>query len=259
MIYDTIASEIQEYLGEDFDIRYANNYTIDWKGILPEMQEKMSFGVLKVDSGRTTQISNQNVRVEQLTLTVAIPVKSEIFNAAVVNLKTLIKEANNTTIVDTETSESANLFFGEYQDNGGTTVNGVKWWLVSVTFAINLYNDMYTSSDVSVTIGGTAMTGIIDTNYSREFVVDSLVMVNGLVPANKVNNMKKTLRVDCVCLKSDTLISGLMTNENSITSYNVIYYNGMVTRTFTALLGLINEQNIVGDILKVSLVFVEKQ
>ena len=62
MIYEEIVKTINNYLGENFIIKYANNLDVDWKSILPEVQEKTAYGVLKVDSGTTTQLADTIVR-----------------------------------------------------------------------------------------------------------------------------------------------------------------------------------------------------
>lgn len=257
MIYEKIATTLNNYLGEEFLINYANNHDTEWDKILPDVVEETAYGVLRVDSGRTLQVGGMPVKSEQLTLSVAIPAANNIFSRDVGKLRTMITGLNNEIVYDDDVS--AMLLFGEYQDANQIIVNGNYWWIASVIFTSNFYENLYVSSDVVVKVNNTAIQGIISVNYSREFVMDSMVMLNDLIPANKVNNKKKTLNIQCVCLKSDTLIQTLFSNEDSITSYTIIYNDGIVNRSFSALLGVINEQAIMGDIIKVNLIFVEKQ
>lgn len=257
MIYEKIAKKLNDFLGETFSISYANNLDYEWDKILPNLVETTAYGVLKVDSGRTLQVGGQQVRSEQMTLSVAIPATREIFDTDVATLRTMITSLNNEIVYDDDIS--AMLLFGEYQDANQILVNGNFWWIASVIFSGNFYENLYVSSDISVKVNNTEVKGIISANYSREFVVDSLVMLNSLVPANKVNNKKKTLKLDCICLKNDTLISNLMDNEDSIITYSITYDNGIIARSFSALLGVVNEFAVMGDVIKVTLIFVEKQ
>ena len=95
MIYNLITETINDYLGGDYVLEYANNHDVNWNTILPESQDKIKYGVLRVDSGTTQQIGGNTIRTEQLRLIVAIPEDREIFNAAVVNLRTMLNGLNN--------------------------------------------------------------------------------------------------------------------------------------------------------------------
>ena len=255
MIYDSICKEIEKYLGNDkFVIKYANNLDTNWEMILPNEQEKTCYGVLKVDSGITTQVSDRTIRVEQLSLIVAIPAKRDIFNESIVNLKSMLNGLNNAIVYDTD--ESAMLLFGEYQDAEQQLINGCYWWISRVVFSGNFYDSLYISTDSEVKINDTKLNGIIDISYTREFVLDSFNQVNNPVPKNKVNSIKKSMMVNAVCLKSDTLVSTLIDNEDNVVVYSISYDNGIKTRTFNALLSTIHDQVVTGDVVKLSLTFV---
>ena len=256
MIYEKITKELNKYLGEGFVLKYANNLDMDWDKVLPKVQEKTAYGILKVDSGTTTQLADQTITVEQLTLTVAIPGKPrEIFDEDVANLRSMKQGLNNYVVFDDEIN--ALLLFGEYQDSQQQLVNGNYWWIASVVFTANYYNSMYLAADANIMIGTAELKGLFKIDYTREFVIDPLVKLNYAEASNKVNNIKKTLMVSGVCLKSDTLVSSLFEDEDLIKTYSVTFNDGIKTRTLNALLPLINEQLIMGDVIKITLTFLE--
>ena len=256
MIYEEIVKTINNYLGENFIIKYANNLDVDWKSILPEVQEKIAYGVLKVDSGTTTQLADTTVRTEQLTLQVAIPAEREIFNKDVVALRGMLKGLNDEVVYSDD--EDAKLLFGEYQDANQQLLNSNYWWIASVVFTANFYSALYLSSDIQIQVNNVKLQGLFKSTYTREFVMDSLVQLNTGLPNDQVNCIKKSLSIDGVCMKSDTLIQTLFSEEDTIKNYAVQYNNGIVTRNFNAILALINEQAIMGDVIKITLTFLKR-
>ena len=138
-IVEKITKELNKYLGDGFVLSYANNLDMDWEKIVPKAQEKTAYGVLKVDSGTTTQLADQTITVEQLTLKVAIPGKREIFDEDVANLRSMKQGLNNYVVFDDDVN--ALLLFGEYQDSQQQLVNGNYWWIASVVFSANFHYD----------------------------------------------------------------------------------------------------------------------
>ena len=58
MIYDNITKAINDFLGGNFIIEYANDYNIDWKKILPEAQDKI------IIKGRTYKVVTKSSYIE---------------------------------------------------------------------------------------------------------------------------------------------------------------------------------------------------
>lgn len=267
MIYDNITEVVNQYLGDDFVLKYDNNHDLDWTMIVPNIQEKISYGVLSVDSGSTQQVSSQPIRVEQLRLVVAIPEDRAIFNAAINKLKAMLKDLNNTIVSDTESSAKCMLLFGEYQDSASYTVNGVRWWVSNVVFSATFYESFALAQDIEISVQTgtdlqsqpvfTTLTGILSANYLCEKAIDQSVANNNMIPYNFVNSIKRNLIVNLVCLKTDTLIQSFMTNEANITTYTIKYNNQIVTRTMNCILANLNENNVIGDVIKVQLTFLQ--
>lgn len=272
MIYDLIANLINNYLGDgDYIIKYANNHDIDWKKILPDAQNELKYGVLRVDSGTTQQMGGRTIRTEQLRLIVAIPEKRDIFNDAVAHLRNMLDGLNNTTVEDSQEDITALLMFGEYHDANCQTINGNKWWVSEVTFIANFYDGVYDSNDTKIeiempiTIDGTTtnsyveLGGVISSNYAMQKQYDPNVF-NGN-PNNKpsVNNISKSLQATLIYLKNNALISYLLDNEENIDlTLNIKYTNGLKTRTMVCDIASITENVVTGDILKATIVFTNK-
>lgn len=261
MIYEKIKEYLNDYLGGDYLLSYANNHDTDWDNILKDAEPKIKYGVLRVDSGTTTQISNETIKVEQLRLIVAIPEAREVFNQAVSNLRTMLQALNDTSVIDAEEQVIAKLYFGEYQDAQSQTISGNRWWIANVTFLANFFNSVVESSDLSITIGGTALKGIISANYLCEKTLDGEVFNGSPVQHNSVNGIRKQLQVNVIYLKNDTMYhneseTGLLDKEEDLTTtYEIVYNNGIKTRTNTMILASVNENVVVGDILKAVLTF----
>ena len=261
MIYDKITETINNYLGGDYVLTYANNYDVEWDKILPEVQNELKYGVVRVDSGTTQQVGGQTIRVEQVSLKVAIPEDREIFSQAVANLRSMLDGLNRYQVVDTE--ETALLYFGNYQDANGTAVNGSMWWIATITFIVNIYDGVINSDDSEIKINGTTLSGVIDSNFTLDKTVDGFVFNDNIEQKNAVNGIRKILTINLVYLKNDALIhdatnhTGILDNEESIsTTYTITYDNGVITRTLTdMMLTNVNEKIITGNVLNATLIF----
>lgn len=268
MIYNLIAEQLNNFLGGDFVISYSNNHDFKWEEVLKEAQDKIKYGVLRVDSGTTQQVGGQQVRTEQMRLSVAIPEERDVFNDAVGRLRGLIYGMNNFACNDAVDNITAILYFGEYQDAHSVVVNGQKWWIANVVFIANFYDGVIDSNDVSITFGtGTSakeLKGIMQATFTLEKTVDGYVYNNSNgIQRNSVNGIQKTLTANIIYLKNDILIhdgtnhTGLLDNEDSLTTtYTIVYNNGIKSRTLSdMMLTSVNELVVTGDILKATLVF----
>ena len=269
MIYQKIAEIIEGYLGGDYLVNYANNHDTKWDEILPDIQDEIKHCVLRVDSGTTTQVGGRTIRIEQLRLIVAIPEQRDVFNQAVVNLRSMLNGLNNTTINDAEENTTALLTFGEYHDAQSQTVNGNMWWVAEVVFIANFYDGVYdyTNNKVEIQVPRTIegqtqyvyleLTGIISTKYAMIKNFDPNVYNGSPNQKPTVNSISKTLQVDLVYVKSNFLIEYLNTYAETIElNLPIKYSNGILTRTFNATISSLSETTITGDILKATITFI---
>lgn len=257
MIYQKITETINDALGYDFVLSYANNHDFKWEEVLPQEQDKIKYGCLRVDSGTTQQVGSQAVRIEQLRLLIAIPEARDIFNEAITNIRATMNALNGYEISEEATSTTAKIYFGEYHDASCHTVNGCQWWVAEVTFLANFYDSFVASSDVSISIGGADLNGILGASFINEKTFDGNVYNGSANTIGSINGIKKTLQVSVVYIKSDTLMTSLLDDEDSTSkTYTIIYSNSLKTRTITNMvLASISETYITGDILKAQLTF----
>ena len=272
MIYDLITKFINNYLGDgDYVLDYANNHDFKWEKVLPEAQNELKYGVLRVDSGTTQQIGGRTIRTEQLRLIVAIPEDREIFNVAVANLRSMLDSLNNATITDSEDNISALLLFGEYHDANSQTINGNKWWISEVTFIANFYDGVYDSNDTKIEIempividGATTYSyvelgGVISSNYAIQKNYDNNVYNGSAISKPSANSVSKSLQVTLIYLKNNALTSYLVNSEENIDlTLNIKYTNGIKTRSLTCEIASLTETVVTGDILKATIVFTNK-
>lgn len=265
MIYDVITEELNAYLGDTYVLKYANNHDFKWDDILPSVQDEMKFGVLRVDSGSTTQAGGQTIRVEQLRLIVAIPEETKVFKEAVNNLKTMLSGLNTDTLQDTETNVTAQLYFGDYHDASCQIINGSRWWISEVTFIATYYDGVYDSSSVSVEIGTTktgtsdmkVLKGVMSVNYLNNRTFDSFVFANSNQQKNQCNAIQHQITFNVLYIKNDTLYTSLLNDEDTIKKYIIDYNNGLKTRSLTNMvLASLNENVVIGDVVKATFTFV---
>ena len=270
MIYDLITKFINNYLGDgDYVLDYANNHDFKWEKVLPEAQNELKYGVLRVDSGTTQQIGGRTIRTEQLRLIVAIPEQNEIFKPAVANLRSMLDGLNNTTVEDDEDNITALLLFGEYHDASCQTINGNKWWVSEVTFIANFYDGVYDSNDTKVEIeipltidNVTTNTylelgGIISTNYTMQKTYDPNVYNGNPNNIPSVNSKSKSLQITLIYLKNNALVNYLVEHEEDLDlALPTKYTNGVKTRTMTCDISSVTENVVTGDILKATITLV---
>lgn len=271
MIYQKIVEKLNDILGGDYDLSYANNHDTNWASILPEAEDKIKYGVLRVDSGTTTQVSNTTIRVEQLRLMVAIPEDREIFNEAVNKLRSLLEDINDLTIsedINSTPSDATDdlialLYSGAYNDAQASIVNGNRWWIAEVTFLANFYNGIYNSTNTSLTLlksGDTTtyeISGLLSVNYSMNKVMDSNVYAgSGKEQKNAVMSITKQITFTTAYMNK-TYLDKILDNEEEDTKYTITYNNGKKTRTLSnMILANINESIIIGDIVKGTFTFI---
>ena len=262
MIYNQIVNAIENYLGGDYMLEYANNHDIDWAKMLPEAQEETKFGVLRVDSGTTTQVGGQAIRTEQLRLIVAIPENRQIFNEAVANLRSMLTALNQQLITDSEENVSALLTFGEYHDASCTTVNSNRWWISEVTFIANFYNAVSDFQNTYVSLEQNneykKIEGVINVKYGKVKNYDPNIYVANPSIEPSLNSVQETIQIDLVYLSNDTLMDSIISETNNEATYNLKYTNNKFSRYLTCYLTSISESTITGDILRATMTFTKK-
>lgn len=256
MIYEIIKNVFQNALGTKFILDYNNNLETDWKEILHE--DDFIHCVMRVDSGRTTYVSDKTIKTDILHISFAIPYDKEVFDEAIGKIELIRDSLNDTTVATGENSFAKILM--QYRTEGREErVNGVDWVMTDLYFEVQEYVSIFTSDDREVKINGDVLGGILNTTYDYNKQLDSYVKGVNVGATNRINSCQKQLLIDVVPSADNTVLKNLHDHEEENITYTIAYKDGYRTRTFTAILVRIQENVITGDIIKNQISFVESK
>lgn len=249
--YEYLANQFQEKLGEQFNLVYNNDETIEWENIL---KEDMISGVMHVNSGGYDNINGYSVGTQQLSIQFMIPTNPEIFSVAIQQIEDIFKWFHNQMFEFNK--EIIKVLFNYISDASRVLINGTDY--ATIYIYLNLFNieNALMSNKSSILINDSKLKGVFHTTYSNNHTADSMVKGNvSLVQTNNVNAIQQVLSVDLVVIENDDLIIDIMTNANTNKLYNVSYDNGIVTRTFKGYIVGITEDGTFNDTMKMKVIF----
>lgn len=249
--YEYLANEFQEKLGEQFNLVYNNDETIEWENILTE---NMISAVMHVNSGGYDNINGYSVGTQQLSIQFMIPTIPEVFSVAIQTIEDIFKWFHNQMFEFNK--EMIKVLFNYISDANRVVINGTDYATVYVY--LNLFNieNALMSNKSSILIDDKKLKGVFHTTYSNNHTADSMVKGNvTLVQTNNVNAIQQVLSVDLVVIENDDLIIDIMTNANTNKLYNVSYDNGIVTRTFKGYIVGLTEDGTFNDTMKMKIIF----
>lgn len=249
--YEYLANEFQEKLGENYNVVYNNDETIDWNNIL---KENMISGVMHVNSGGYDNINGYSVGTQQLSIQFMIPTSLEIFSVAIQQIDDIFKWFHNH--VFEFNSEIIRVRFDYMSDANRVTINGTDYATVYIYINLLDVKNALMSNETSIMIDDKKLKGVFHTTYSNNHTADSMVKGNvSLIQTNNVNAIQQVLSVDLVVIENDDLILDIMTNANNNKLYNVSYDNGIVTRTFKGYVVGLTEDGTFNDTMKMKVIF----
>lgn len=249
--YEYLAKEFQEKLGEQFNLVYNNDETIEWGNILTE---NMISGVMHVNSGGYDNINGYSVGTQQLSIQFMIPTNPEIFSVAIQQVEDTFKWFNNH--VFEFNSEIIRVRFDYMSDANRTTINGTDYATVYIYINLLGVENALMSNETSIIIDDSKLKGVFHTTYSNSHTADGVVKGNvSLVQVNNVNSIQQVLIADLTVVKNDDLIVDIMANANTNKMYNISYNNGLITRTFKGYVVSLTEDGTFNDTMKVKVTF----
>ena len=249
--YEYLANEFQEKLGEQFNLVYNNDETIEWENILTE---NMISSVMHVNSGGYDKVNGFAVTTQQISIQFMIPTQPDIFSVAIQNIEDTFKWFHNQNYEFS--GEIVKVQFSYISDANRVLVNGTDYATVYVYLNLLSLENALISNETSVNIDGVKLKGIFHTTYSNNHTADGIVKANvSLVQTNNVNAIQQALSVDLVVIKNDELIEDLMANDNTNKTYNISYNNGIVTRTFKGYIVGLTEDGTFNDTMKMKVIF----
>lgn len=249
--YEYLANQFQDKLGDNYNLVYNNDESIDWENILTE---NMISGVMHVNSGGYDKINGYSVTTQQLSLQFMIPTIPEIFSVAIQTIEDTFKWFHNQSYEFN--GEIVKVQFSYISDANRVVINGTDYATIYVY--INLYNieNALISNETTITINNQQLKGVFHTTYSNNHTADGIVKANvSLVQTNNVNAIQQVLSVDLVIVKNDDLIEDIMANDGTNKLYDISYNNGIVTRTFKGYIVGLTEDGTFNDTMKMKVIF----
>lgn len=249
--YEYLAKEFQDSLGEQFNLVYNNDETIEWENILVE---NMISGVMHVNGGGYDKINGYSVATQQISIEFMIPTLPEVFSVAIQTIEDTFKAFHN-QLYEFD-SEVIKVIFNYITDGIRVLVNGVDYAKVYVYLNLFSIENALLSNETTITIDNQQLKGVFHATYTNNHTADSIVRgAVSLVQSNSVNAIQVVLSVDLVAIKNDSLIIDLMSNANTNKVYSIVYNNGLVTRAFNGYVINLIEDGTFNDTLKVKVVF----
>ena len=249
--YEYLANEFQEALGDNYNLVYNNDESIEWENILID---NMINGVMHVNSGGYDKINGYAVSNQQVAIQFMIPTIPEIFSVAIQQIEDTFKAFHNRLYEFN--NEIIKVLFNYISDANRILVNGIDYATVYIYLNLFSVESALMSNESNINIDGKKLNGIFHITYSNNHTADSIVKGNvSLIQLNNVNAIQQVLNVDLVVLKGDELILDLMANDGTNKIYNISYDNGLITRTFKGYIVNLVEDGVFNDTLKLKVVF----
>jgi hypothetical protein len=255
--YEYLADIFQEKLGDNFNLVYNNDESIEWENILID---NMINGVMHVNSGGYDKVNGYAVSTQQVGIQFMIPTNPEIFSIAIQQIEDTFKALHNQTYEFN--NEIIKVLFNYISDANRVLVNGIDYATIYIYLNLFSVESALMSNETRIDINGQKLNGVFQVTYSNNHTADSIVKGNeSLMQLNNVNAIQQSLSIDLVALKGDGLIAKLMSEANEHNIYNVDYFNGMfyqdrpIIRTFKGYIVNLIENGVFNDTLKLKIVF----
>lgn len=273
-LYEFLANQFNNELGAKYLISYNNNLETDWDAILTD---DICHGVLQIQNGQTGNVLGCVVETKGAILNIAIPLKStqeetnDILNEEIANIEHVFSQYQRDITKKFVDFEDTTVQIGyNYRADADIlgTFKGITYALVSVYLTFLITDSVLYASEVSVTVGGSALGGVISWSSSINKEFDGSVQLNSSgVNAKKCipNNYGLSYKIDVVVLKNDLTVANLLLYKKSNTLYTLAINYGItfsenstatVTESESVYLQNLTIMGITADSVKASLIFV---
>lgn len=270
LLYDKIIEALQELLPANFMITYNNNLDTDWSEILPEVEDELIHGVLRVDSGENNYVGNQTVKTENMRITFAIPNKVSVFKQAIEDIEGLKDTFNDYYIALNQTGTIARILVNGRSSGAIERINSVDWILTDLIIQSQTYTSLITSDDAQVLIKATDITGVttdengyapldVDvTNIVYDYAsnLEAKILGTGQVPTNYGTGNQKQLILTVIPQNNKPIYKAFLEKEDNVEyKWQIKYNNGIITREFDAKLMRVNEEVPTGGTYVATITF----
>lgn len=249
--YELLVEEFNNKLGDNYNIVYNSDDSINWEDIL---LDNMIYGVMHVSSGSFDKMNGISISNQQLSINLIIPSSPEIFSQAMQNVEDTFKSLHN--VVLGYENELLRLMYNYISDATKTRINGVDYASVFVYLNLFTHENAVMGNSVNIKIDGVDLSGVIKATFTNTHTTDGIVKgFSSPIQTNRLNGIQKTLIIDCVMVDKDACLLKLLNEEDADKTYTISYYNGVKTRTNNMYLIQLTESLITTDTGKIQLIF----
>lgn len=224
-----------------------NNENLNPKNLVAD---KLIQGVMKSTTISLTG-ANDGSEIKNISLQLLVPLDDN-------------STKNNNEIIRTVKTLNGQIF--EINDNIGIlfntvsyfdsyklskTINGIEYELITVQATITTSQYYLRGEDEWIKIDGELLQGKLNINKSVQKTLDGSVKgFASLVQGNKTNGIQIILEVDLLFYKNNNLHKKILSQAEENKFYNIEYYDGYSTKTYTMIIQGISTSSIVGDTKK---------
>lgn len=178
------------------------------------------------------------------------------YNESIVSLNQL-EAVNN--VMDEVTYRIKNIISTPSIINDNQQLGFERFTTLSMDFRLIVFVDALATNDAFIKIDNQKVTNILQYNYSTTRQKDSFVLgALNLQALNYSNSLQKTLTISYIVSKTDDTHEAIMLAADSENDdiFNIVFYNGKVTRTFIASILDYHEVLLTSDVTKATVTFV---
>ncbi len=252
--YESLASYLEQLLGNYYNIKYYNNKSVDWDKIIVD---EMAHGAIKVVGG-----SNQSVRgikslVEELALTIMI--SEGTYTEKVDEITSAFESIDKQVLLLGE--DYYQFIFNFHADMETYVFGGDKYYGVTYNFTLTSFDNVFLGEDQTISIKinnqNVALLGITGITYRTQTSFDGTVTYTG-IQKNHISGINQDFVIDGICVKDDAARAYIKTNRLLKTDYIISYYDGEDTITDTFRLGAYTCVGVSGNLVKYQISFISK-
>lgn len=231
--YDYLTQELNDKLGQEFDIKYFDNESVTWKDILID---NAIHGVVTVNGGSTSNTGRVMVEVQTYTMTCMLPMEISKHTEALGKIEKVFGLIVN--YIFEWGTEFAKFEYNNRSDLSKYTVDGIDYAAISFSFNVTYYTNAVLGNEAKVEIKlnneWLELNGVTNITYKSTHQSDGVVLGNqSAVQGNYLASIQKALTIDLILCRNDELHIDLMENDGTNKKYEVKYYNGFIERNMT--------------------------
>lgn len=255
--YESLATYFNSLLGNDYDIKYYSNKSIDWEKVILN-DTNMIHGSIKTIGGQNQSVKDIVSFVEEMALTMMMPL--ELYADAVEYINGAFESIDKQMLLIGENYYQ--FVINYHSDLEEYTFNANKYYGVTYNFSLTSFDNLFLGDDqtVKITINNqdVALLGILGVTYKMQKVFDGTVSYSAM-QRNIIAGVNQDIVVDGLVVKDDVARKNIKDNRLSGVDIVVSYFDGESTITGTYKLASYTTNGIAGNLIKYQISFIQKE